>query len=150
MTLSSLIIVLFIFFISALVITRPFLVKQAASGRSSSSLFDSLVAEQERLLSAIEELDLELELNKISPQEHSRSRDLLLAEAAGVLQELDKHQTGKARKAAPARAKAEDDLERMIAQRRVELKSGTSASCPKCGEPIKSTDKFCSHCGENL
>lgn len=150
MTLSSLLIVLLLFFLSALVISRPFLVKPDASGRSSSSLYDSLIAERERLLSAIEELDLELELNKISPQEHAHNRDLLLAEAAGVLKALDKNQPVKTKKAAADQVEAEDDLEKMIAKRRAELKAGKSSSCPNCGKPVKSADKFCSHCGENL
>jgi len=150
MTFASLLVVFSIFILAGLFILRPFLVKAEFSGRSSSSLFDSLIAERERLLSSIEELDLELELNKISSQEHSRNREILLAEAAEVLRQLDKvHKPGKTKKT-PSPARSDDDLEKMIAARRKELMAGKSRTCPNCGQPVKGTDKFCSHCGETL
>ena len=151
MTIGSFFIVLLIFILTGVFILRPFLVKEEISGRSSSSIYDSLIAERERLLSAIEELDLELELNKISSKEHSRNRDLLLAEAAGVLKKLDKQ--GKQVKTQKSTQKVEvpgDDLEKMIAARRKELQSNKSRSCPNCGKDVQQDDQFCSHCGESL
>ena len=151
MTMSSLFIVLLIFVLSGLFILRPFFVKSNISGRSSSSIYDSLIAERERLLSAIEELDLELELKKISEDEHSRNRDLLLAEAAEVIKKLDKHnKTGKKKKHTPSPEESGDDLEKMIATRRKELKKEKTRSCPSCGKGIQKGDQFCSHCGETL
>lgn len=151
MTTSSFLIVILIFILSGLFILRPFLVKSEVSGRSSSSIYDSLIAERERLLSAIEELDLELDLNKISPEEHSRNRDLLLVEAAEVLKKLDKQQkTGKTKKPAPVVKESGDDLEEMIAARRKELGAAKALSCPSCGKGIQEGDQFCSHCGGSL
>ena len=151
MTIGSLLIVLLIFILSGLFIIRPFLVKSDMTGRSSSSLFDSLSAERERLLLAIEELDLELDLNKISNEEHSRNRDILLAEAALVLQKLDKSQKpGKGKKQAPVKVEADDDLEKMINERKKQIKAEKSHTCAHCGKPIKDSDQFCSNCGEAL
>ena len=151
MTMTSLFIVLLIFILSGLFIMRPFFVKSGFSGRSSSSIYDSLIAERERLLSAIEELDHELELTKISTEEHSRNRDLLLAEAAEVIKKLDKQKkTGKKSKHAPAPEESRDDLEKMIAARRNELQKDKTQSCPTCGKGIKEGDQYCSNCGENL
>jgi hypothetical protein len=151
MTMTSLFIVLLIFILSGIFIMRPFFVKSDFSGRSSSSIHDSLIAERERLLSAIEELDLELELTKISAEEHSRNRDLLLAEAAEVIKKLDKKKkTGKKKKHTPALEESVDDLEKMITARRKEIQKEKTRSCPACGEGIKQGDQFCSNCGESL
>ncbi len=151
MSFGSLLIVLLIFILSGYYIIRPFLVKSELTGRSSSSIYDSLSAERERLLLAIEELDLELELNKISSKEHSRNRDILLAEAAEVLRKLDKYQkSGKGKKVAPVKAKLDDDLEKMINNRKKQLKAEKSQFCSHCGKKVKDNDQFCSHCGEAL
>ena len=150
MTFGSILIVLLIFILSGYYIIRPFLVKSELSGRSSSSIYDSLSAERERLLLAIEELDLELDLSKISSREHSRNRDILLAEAAEVLRKLDKYKkSGKGKKATPVKAEP-DDLEKMINDRKKQLKAEKSRSCSHCGKTIKDNDQFCSHCGEAL
>ncbi len=151
MSFGSLLIVLLIFILSGYYIIRPFLVKSELTGRSISSIYDSLSAERERLLLAIEELDLELELNKISSKEHSRNRDILLAEAAEVLRKLDKYQkSGKGKKVAPVKAKLDDDLEKMINDRKKQLKAEKSQFCSHCGKKVKDNDQFCSHCGEAL
>ena len=150
MTFGSILIVLLIFILSGYYIIRPFLVKSELTGRSSSSIYDSLSAERERLLLAIEELDLELDLSKISSREHSRNRDILLAEAAEVLRKLDKYKkSGKGKKATPVKAEP-DDLEKMINDRKKQLKAEKSRSCSHCGKTIKDNDQFCSHCGEAL
>ena len=150
MTFGSILIVLLIFILSGYYIIRPFLVKSELSGRSSSSIYDSLSAERERLLLAIEELDLELDLSKISSREHSRNRDILLAEAAEVLRKLDKYKkSGKGKKATPVKAEP-DDLEKMINDRKKQIKAEKSRSCSHCGKTVTDNDQFCSHCGEVL
>lgn len=151
MEIGSLIIVLLLFFLSGLFVLRPFLVKTESRGRAGTTVRDSLVAEKERLLQAIEEIDLEFELEKISSAEHNRSRDLLMVEAAGILNELDKlpkSKSGKKVQAVPVQS--EDILEKMIADRRKQLKSEQSVKCPHCDEPVEKGAQFCSHCGGAL
>ncbi len=148
---GSFIVVLFIFILSGFYILRPFFVSSNRGGRAGSTLRDSLVAERERLLSAIEELDLEFELKKISVTEHSRNRDILLAEAAKVIKELDDlpgSKPGKSKKSASTQKG--DDLEKMIADRRKQLKGDRKIKCAKCGKSVEQGAQFCSHCGEAL
>ena len=78
MEFSSILIVIFIFVLSGFIIMRPFLVEEKTTRKSGSSRTDSLTAEKERLLLAIEELDQEFELEKISSVEHNRNRDIAL------------------------------------------------------------------------
>lgn len=151
MEIGSLIIVLLLFFLSGLFVLRPFLVKTESRGRAGTTVRDSLVAEKERLLQAIEEIDLEFELEKISSAEHTRNRDLLMVEAADILNELDKlpkSKSGKKKKTAPVQD--EDTLEKMIADRRKQLKNDQSVKCPHCDETVEKGAQFCSHCGGAL
>jgi hypothetical protein len=151
MEFSSLLIVIFIFILSGIFILRPFLVEEKSTKRSGSARIDPLVAEKERLLLAIEELDLEFELEKISSQEYNRNRDILLSEAAEVIKQLDKYQkTGSGKKKASAPPETDDNLERMIHQRRLQLRGEKSLKCPKCGKAVDKGAQFCSHCGEAL
>lgn len=151
MTVSALIIVLFIFVLTGLIVLRPFLDQKDGVQRSGSSVYDSLLAEQERLLSAIEELDLDLELKKISPDEHGLDRQNLLAQAAEVLREMDKYsklKKGKTKAVEEEKAIPNDDLEMLIQERRAQLKEQRTDICSACGEAIVPGDQFCSHCGE--
>ena len=151
MTASALIIVLFIFILTGLIVLRPFLDRNNQVQRSGSSVYDSLLAEQERLLSAIEELDLDLELKKISADEHGLARQNLLTQAAEVLKEMDKYSK-------PDKAKAkgvnredstpDDDLEKLIQERRKQIKKQRTDVCSSCGEAIVPGDQFCSQCGK--
>jgi hypothetical protein len=147
MTFTSLIIVLFIFIMAGLVILRPFLIQTDPKINRGSGLYDSLLAERERLLSSIEELDLDLELKKISASEHTLDRDALLVQAAEVLRELDKYSKPKKTKKTAGAAGGEDELEKMIADRRRKLKDTKTVPCIKCGKPLVKGDQFCSHCG---
>lgn len=152
MEFSSIMIVIFIFILSGVFIMRPFLVEEKKPKRSGSSKTDSLVAEKERLLLAIEELDLEYELDKISVQEHNRNRDILLAEAADVIKQLDKIQkpVSSKKKKTSTSTKADDDLERLINERRQQLKDEKSLKCHSCDQAVSEGAQFCSHCGEAL
>ena len=152
MEFSSLLIVIFIFILSGVFIMRPFLVEEKKPKSSGSSRIDSLIAEKERLLLAIEELDLEHELDKISTQEHNRNRDILLAEAADVLKQLDKIQKpgSSKKKKTSTPTKTDDDLERLINERRQQLKNEISLKCPSCDQAVSEGAQFCSNCGEAL
>ena len=112
---------------------------------------DTLVAERERLLHSIEELDLEFELKKISSKEHTRNRDILLTEAVKVLKELDNLPKSSAKKRKKAASvQAGDDLEKMISDRRNQLNNDISSKCSHCGENVDKGAQFCSQCGGAL
>jgi hypothetical protein len=151
MTISSIFILLVIFILTAVIISRPFLDEGNSRVIVSPGRYDSLLAERERLLSSIEDLDLEYELEKISSREHTRNRDLLLKQAAEVLMQLDKLDVPSWKKGQKSAVKvAEVELEEMIEARRQELKGEKSNLCPQCGKLVKPGDLFCSHCGEGL
>ncbi|MCJ7718058.1 MAG: zinc ribbon domain-containing protein [Anaerolineales bacterium] len=151
MAFSSFLIVLVIFVLTGSIIVRPFLVEQHTGSPDVPQKYDSLLADRERLLSAIEDLDLEFELEKISSKDHSRNRDILLAEAAEVLVQLDKLEKRVPKnKRISSPTESGDDLEEMIETRRRELKGDKSSFCSNCGKAVKLEDQFCGQCGEKL
>jgi len=150
MTLGSSIIVLFIFLLTGLLVLRPILVGSEDQDNAGTAEYDSLLAEKERLYAAIEDLDLNFELKKVSQEEHGQARQELLNQAAAVLKELDAHPSNSPRKAKHDLLSKDDKLEKMIAARREKIQGLQRLLCPGCGEPVTEGDQFCSHCGEKL
>ncbi|HDD61339.1 MAG TPA: zinc-ribbon domain-containing protein, partial [Chloroflexi bacterium] len=47
-------------------------------------------------------------------------------------------------------AKVDDDLEKLINERRQQLENEKSLKCPSCDQVVSEGAQFCSHCGEAL
>ncbi len=136
----------------------------------------SLMAERDRVISALQELDFDFKLGKIPEEDYPTQRAELLQKGADVLRKLDElspstkgggsRSRGEGRsvesrleKAAAARradsaAKDEplndDEIESMLAARRKARKSRAAGFCPRCGKPVLATDQFCPNCGKAL
>ncbi|MBN1373583.1 MAG: zinc-ribbon domain-containing protein [Anaerolineaceae bacterium] len=128
----------------------------------------TLLAERDRLLTALQELDFDNALGKIPEEDYPVQRAELLAQAAMALRELDELQGGQADAATEDRieqavaarradaiasrapARDADELEAMIASRRKERQEKSAGFCPKCGRPVSKSDKFCARCGATL
>lgn len=128
----------------------------------------ALLAERDRLLNALQELDSDNELGKIPAGEYAPARTDMLREAAAVLRSLDELNLAfeNNHNGAPVNQPAEDDLEALIARRRHETAArhdeqvlaadrpaGTAirqAYCTQCGKPVMSGDKFCPACGAKV
>ena len=118
----------------------------------------SLLAERERLLNALQELDFDYQLGKIPEEDYPTQRADLLRRGTDVLKQLDILAPARAARAeqesraaeAPADALSDDEIESMLAARRKAHKTKSAGFCPRCGKPILVTDQFCSHCGKAL
>ena len=128
-----------------------------------------LLAERDRILIALQELDFDNSLGKIPAEEYPAQRVVLLRRGAEVLRQLDslapKVSSAGAEASAEERVEAavrdrisdpaaqpvklvsDDDLEELIAKRRTARKEKTAGFCPKCGKPILQSDQFCPSCG---
>ncbi len=129
----------------------------------------ALLAERDRVLTALQELDFDHTLGKIPEDDYPAQRMALLQSGADVLRKLDEMEpaTGRtsaesrleaavaARRAdarrdnAPAAAPA-DELEAQIAARRRAREEKSAGFCPKCGKPVQKSDAFCPRCGATL
>lgn len=150
-------------------ISRPLLqpVPRAAASAQEEHDISALMAERDRLISTVQELEFDHLLGKITDDEFVPQRQALVAKGAELLRQLDALQQDVRVKdqddveqrieAAVARRRtvvplpAEDDeLEKLISQRRSERTEKSAGFCPGCGKPVQKSDKFCSRCGTTL
>jgi hypothetical protein len=129
------------------------------------------MAERDRVINALQELDFDFKLGKIPEEDYPVQRDELLQMGIGILKQLD----GLTSPASPARGEGteesrleqaaaagrtdasgkperltDDDIESMLAARRKARKTRSAGFCPRCGKPVLTTDLFCPNCGKAL
>lgn len=116
----------------------------------------SLLAERERLLTALQELDFDFQLGKIPEEDYPTQRADLLRKGADILRKLDTLAPARpVRVSKPAATGEEeqlsdDQIESMLAARRRARKTKAAGFCPRCGKAILVTDQFCPNCGKAL
>jgi zinc-ribbon domain len=138
------------------------------SAHGESSEVSSLMAERDRVINSLQELDFDFKLGKIPDEDYPAQRSELLQRGADILRKLDALQPQLIsddeverrieRAAAARRADAEikteqpsdDEIESMLATRRKERKGKPAGFCPKCGKVVLITDQFCANCGKAL
>jgi hypothetical protein len=167
MELSSILLSLSVIVLAAVFIGQPFYQrKNRKSGHVSSRqspedmnrdhIRSSLLAEKERCLAAIQELDFDHSLNKIPEDQYPVQRAELLHTAARMLQQLEKmgfepeRKSGHSTVQVTDNSKDYDELEELIAKRRGEQKKKSTGFCPRCGKPVTETDRFCPKCGTTI
>jgi hypothetical protein len=143
----------------ALYLATPLIDNRSHAAAQETQEVSSLLAEQERLLNALQELDFDYQLGKIPEEDYPPQRDDLLRKGADVLKQLDA--------LAPSRPPAktlqsggyapelnaqlsDDDIESMLASRRKARKTKSAGFCPRCGKSVLVTDQFCPSCGKAL
>jgi hypothetical protein len=177
MDLGSIFLILGLFVLVGLFISRPFLERKATAVSPEEHRVSSLLAERDRILNALQELDFDFTLGKIPEADYPGQRALLLQRGADILRQLDglrAESTSEdaearleaviaARRADAARLRAapngstgrvvhapDDDLEAVIASRRRERNEKAGGFCPQCGRPVQKSDRFCPKCGATL
>jgi hypothetical protein len=135
-------------------IYQPFRMRRSAPLSQYEMALSPLLAERERILDALVELDFDHELGKVPENIYELQRTRLLQQGADVLRQIDDLQSGEgmSEDKKPARVSAADDpLEVMIAARREGHKpAGKGQFCHACGEKVKAGDRFCASCGADL
>ncbi len=134
----------------------------------------SLMAERDRVINALQELDFDFKLGKIPEEDYPAQRAELLKKGADVLRKLDTLtqppspsgsgdegpaaearlekavSARRADSAARAEPLSDDEVESMLAARRKARKSRSAGFCPRCAKPILVADQFCPNCGKAL
>ena len=145
----------------------PFLERRARRVTEEEHETSSLLAERERVVNSLQELESDYLLGKVPEEDYPTQRANLLQKGADVLRKLDELAPAKAQndkdvrveRALAARRRngssqqgelTDDDVESMIASRRKGRKSKSAGFCPKCGKPVMASDKFCPSCGKTL
>lgn len=127
----------------------------------------SLLAENERILDALQELDFDNKLGKIPSEDYPTMRKALMQTGVSILHRLEEyqqtstpHDAEKFIEAAIAIRRADasmvdgfdedEELESLIAKRKNSQNAKSAGFCPKCGNPILVSDTFCPKCGNTL
>lgn len=124
----------------------------------------SLLAEQDRILTSLQELDFDFKLGKIPEDAYPGQRTSLLLRGTEILRKLDElvpESAGAASASPSARIEAavagetgaslsDDKIETMLAARRSARRTKSAGFCPRCGKPALASDRFCPHCGMSL
>lgn len=174
MDLGAIFLILALVLLVVLYVARPFLVRgkpaqlveEVRAEQAADHLHSALLAERDRLLTALHELDFDNSVGKIPAEDYPVQRVALLQAGADVLRKLDEVEQRAPGESAEDRVEAavasrradaserkrlpaadQDDLEALIASRRRTRKEKAAGFCPKCGRPIQKSDRFCSGCG---
>jgi hypothetical protein len=160
MTLPTELLALVVVLVVGAFIAQPFLAERRSEGgfggrRAASVLRQraGLLAERNRIYSALRDLDFDYKTNKVADEDYTAQRYQLVAAGVDILQQLD---------GLPAldETPGADPLETAIAL----LRSGDAAAtalsglaaddaagfCPACGQPVLAGDRFCGSCGGRL
>ncbi len=116
MSIGSIFIILALLALTVLVLIQPLLGDDTEAKSEAEGQYAALLAERERALQALQELDFDHELGKIPPEDYPVLRKQLLKRGAEVLRKLDALED---KPSAPG-----DDLEAMIAARRQQTRKG--------------------------
>ncbi len=142
---------------------QPFIQRRGRRASQEDHEYSTLMAEYDRAVNTLQELDFDNALGKIPIEDYPRQRVELLAKGAELLRKLDAFQPEKTGPDAEGRMEAavasrradasttvldDDELESMIAARRKTRKDKSAGFCPKCGKPILISDRFCPSCGK--
>jgi hypothetical protein len=146
----------------------PFMERRARPVTEEEHELSTLMAERDRVINSLQELDFDFKLGKIPDEDYPMQRANLLQKGADILRKIDSLATQPAstqdtesrlekaiaaRRADASAARPEisdDDLESMISSRRKGRKEKSAGFCPRCGKPVLVTDRFCPSCGKSL
>jgi NADH pyrophosphatase NudC (nudix superfamily) len=146
----------------------PFMERRARRVTEDEHELSALMAERDRVINSLQELDFDFNLGKIPEEDYPVQRSALLHKGADILRKIDTlapqatsaqdtearlERAIAARRADASLAKVEvsdDDLESMISARRRSHTNKSAGFCPKCGKPVMVTDRFCPSCGKSL
>lgn len=174
MELSALFLVLAVLIVVGMYLYAPFMSGRRKVSAKESHEISSLLAERDRVINSLQELDFDFSLGKVPAEDYPAQRAALLQRGAEILKKLDEaaltpnlspngrsegseaeriEEAVAARRAdasASASALTDDDLESMIVARRKAHQNKSAGFCPRCGKPVLVSDRFCPSCGKSL
>lgn len=168
MQITAIFFTLAILILVAIYLYAPFMERRARRVTEEEHELSTLMAERDRVINSLQELDFDYKLGKIPEEDYPTQRATLLQKGADILRQIDSiapqptsaqdadariEKAIAARRADAAVAKPEisdDDVESMISARRKGHKEKSSGFCPKCGKPVMVSDRFCPSCGKSL
>lgn len=172
MEIGSIFLVLAVILGVGVYVAQPFLERRGRRTTVEAHETSALLAERDRIINALQELDFDFSLKKIPAEDYPIQRAELLQKGSGILQKLDAltpisypastkglatnqiESAVAARRAdmstEPASPRDDQDVEALISTRRKGRKEKSGGFCPRCGKPVLVSDRFCPHCGKSI
>lgn len=168
MQITAIFFTLAILIVVAIYLYAPFMEQRARRVTEEEHELSTLMAERDRVINSLQELDFDYKLGKIPEEDYPSQRASLLQKGADILRQIDilapqpvavQDVDVRIEKAIAARRAdapvirpelSDDDVEAMIAARHKSHKEKSSGFCPKCGKPVMISDRFCPSCGKAL
>lgn len=182
MDIGSLFFLLALLLLVGIYLARPLIDREAvvisADGDQSEHEVSMLLAERDRVIASLQELDFDYALGKISESDYPTQRARLLQRGADILRQLDEYEEIAPDHDMEARIEAEvaerraatssqggydlqrqptsvvtdpdDEVEIQLAARRRARQDKSAGFCPQCGHPVQVSDQFCPKCGNAL
>jgi hypothetical protein len=168
MELTAIIFSLAVLILVGIYLYAPFIERRARRITEEEHELSALMAERDRVINSLQELDFDHKLGKIPEEDYPVQRANLLQKGADILRRIDSlapqsvsaqdtearlERAIAARRADASLARVEasdDDLESMISARRKTRSSKSAGFCPRCGKPVMVSDRFCPSCGKSL
>ncbi len=171
MELTAIFFSLVVLILVATYLYAPFMERRARRVTEEEHELSALMAERDRVINSLQELDFDFKLGKVPEEDYPAQRAGLLQKGADILRKIDAlapassfggngqdtearlEKAIAARRADTALAQVEvtdDDLEALISSRRKGHTNKSAGFCPRCGKPVMVTDRFCPSCGKSL
>jgi len=141
MDLGSILIILALVLLTVTFIARPLIEQKSICGTEEDHRLSTLQAERDRVLDALQELDMDHAMGKVLLDDYQMQREVLLACGADILKTIDGLDV------AVNESSREKGLKASLRRDPREL---SGEICGACGEPIFKGDRFCSSCGKSL
>jgi hypothetical protein len=167
---SSLLLLLIVIVLILLFVTRP-LTSRWRTEVEGNQVLSTLLAEHDRVLNSLKELDFDYSLGKIPAEAYPVQRAYLVQQGAELLREIDR--LAPALEAVPSLASnrkdqveailfarrtrqatsavtGEDEVENFVAKRRKIRTVKSGMFCSQCGRPLSNSEHFCPNCGHPI
>jgi ribosomal protein S27AE len=168
MDIGSIFLILGILVLVLLFISQPLVQRKATAVSEEEHEYSALLAERDRVINSLQELDFDHTLGKIPEGVYPSQRAALLHRGATLLRQIDEYhgindgvdmdarleaeiETSRTEPVDTVQAPIDDDeLETMIANRRRARVERSGGFCPQCGNPVQQSDRFCPKCGNSV
>ncbi len=160
MDLGALMLVLMLLALAGGYVALPFFSERMVAGQILRSEREQrrsrLLAERERILVALQEIEMDEKLGKLPSDEYQQQRMEWLLKGEVVLKDLQALEAVEVSRVAAqftpvVRHSGDlDELEQLIAARRQTRNEKSGGFCPQCGKPVQKSDRFCAGCGTSL
>jgi hypothetical protein len=168
MDIGSIFLILGLLVLVVLYISQPLMRRNALIVSEYDQEYSALLAERDRILNALQELDFDHSLGKIPGGVYPSQRKEMLQRGAAILQKIDEYHGETEGEDIDSRLEAaielrrgdavdtvilpmdDEDLEEIIANRRRARPVKSSGFCSQCGAPVQQSDRFCPKCGNTI